>query len=174
LLFETAVAKIREIHIIPDPVLRQKAVKVPAIDKSILQLVDDMILTMQKSNGAGLAAPQVGVSLRVITLQMPDEEPFCIINPEITKRTGEVEVTEGCLSIPGYQGELKRSVTVTAKGLDRNGEKIRIKGTGLLAQALEHETDHLDGILYIDRLESEDKLYKIDPQTADEKTVCKG
>jgi peptide deformylase len=168
------VAKIREIRVIPDPVLRQKAVKVPAIDKSVLKLVDDMILTMQKSNGAGLAAPQVGVSLRVITLQMPDEEPFCIINPEITKRTGEVEVTEGCLSIPGYHGELKRSVTVTAKGLNRNGEKMRIRGTGLLAQALEHEIDHLDGILYIDRLESEDKLYKIDPQTAEEELACKG
>jgi peptide deformylase len=167
-------AKLRQIRIAPDPVLRQKAVKVPEIDKSVVQLVDDMILTMQKYDGAGLAAPQVGVSLRVITLQMPDEEPFCIINPEITKRSGEVELMEGCLSIPGYQGEVIRSVSVTAKGLNRQGGKIKIKATGLLAQALEHETDHLDGILYIDRLESEDKLYKIEAQTTQEEPACKG
>jgi peptide deformylase len=167
-------AKLRQIRIAPDPILREKAVKVPEIDKSIIELVDDMILTMQKYDGAGLAAPQVGVSLRIITIQMPEEEAFCIINPEITKRSGEVELMEGCLSIPGYQGEVKRSVSVTAKGLNRKGEKIKIKATGLLAQALEHETDHLDGILYIDRLESDDKLYKIEAQTTQEEPACKG
>ena len=167
-------AKLREIRIAPDPILREKSVRVPEIDKSVIQLVDDMILTMQEYDGAGLAAPQVGVSLRVITLQMPDEEPFCVINPEITRRSGEVELMEGCLSIPGYQGEVKRSVSVTAKGLNRKGEKIKIKATGLLAQALEHETDHLDGILYIDRIESDDKLYKIEEQTTQEEPACKG
>jgi peptide deformylase len=167
-------AKIREIRVVPDPILRQKSVRVPEIDKSILKLIDDMILTMQKSDGVGLAAPQVGVSLRIITLQMPDEEPFCIINPEITKRFGEVELMEGCLSVPGYQGEVKRSLSITVKGLNRKGEKIRIKATGLLSQAIEHETDHLDGILYIDRLESEDKLYKLEPQDNEEEPVCKG
>lgn len=158
----------------PDPVLRQKAVRVPEIDKSIIQLVDDMIMTMQKSEGVGLAAPQVGVSLRVITLQMPDQEPFCIINPEITKRNGEVELMEGCLSIPGYQGEVIRSVSIVAKGLNLKGEKIKIKAGGLLSQAIEHETDHLDGILYIDRLESDTKLYKIEPQDTREEPACKG
>ena len=167
-------AKLREIRIAPDPILREKSVRVPEIDKSIIQLVDDMILTMQEYDGAGLAAPQVGVSLRVITLQMPEQEPFCVINPEITRRSGEVELMEGCLSIPGYQGEVKRSVSVTAKGLNRKGEKIKIKATGLLAQALEHETDHLDGILYIDRIESDDKLYKIEEQTTQEEPACKG
>ncbi|MDD4924707.1 MAG: peptide deformylase [Dehalococcoidales bacterium] len=167
-------AKIREVRVIPDPVLRQKAVKVPEIDKSIIQLVDDMILTMQKEDGVGLAAPQVGVSLCVIVLQMPDQEPFCIINPEITKRSGEVELMEGCLSVPGYQGEVIRAVSIVAKGLNRKGEKIKIKASGLLSQAIEHETDHLDGILYIDRLESEDKLYKIEPQTAQKEPACKG
>lgn len=158
----------------PDPVLRQKAVRVPEIDKSIIQLVDDMIMTMQKSEGVGLAAPQVGVSLRVITLQMPDQEPFCIINPEITKRNGEVELIEGCLSVPGYQGEVIRSVSIVAKGLNLKGEKIKIKAGGLLSQAIEHETDHLDGILYIDRLESDTKLYKIEPQDTREEPACKG
>ncbi len=167
-------AKIRKIRIAPDPVLRQKAVKVPEIDKSIIQLVDDMILTMQKSDGAGLAAPQVGVSLRVIVLQMPDEEPFCIINPEITKRNGEVELMEGCLSVPGYQGEVIRSVSIVAKGLNIKGEKNKIKAGGLLSQAIEHETDHLDGILYIDRLASEDKLYKIESKTNQEEPASKG
>jgi peptide deformylase len=167
-------AKRREIRVVPDPILRQKAIRVPEIDKSILTLIDDMIFTMQKSDGVGLAAPQVGVSLRIITLQMPDEEPFCIINPEITKRFGEVELMEGCLSVPGYQGEVKRSLSITAKGLNRKGEKIRIKATGLLSQAIEHETDHLDGILYIDRLESEDKLYKLEPQDNKEEPICRG
>ncbi|MDD4874389.1 MAG: peptide deformylase [Dehalococcoidales bacterium] len=161
-------ANIREICIVPDPVLRQKAVKIPAIDKSVLRLVDDMILTMQEANGAGLAAPQVGVSVRVITLQMPEEKPFCVINPEVVKRSGEIELMEGCLSVPGYQGEVKRSVSVTVKGLNRNGEKIRMKATGLLSQALEHEIDHLDGILYLDRLVNENKLYKIEPDTNEE------
>ncbi|NLL90350.1 MAG: peptide deformylase [Dehalococcoidales bacterium] len=167
-------AKIREIRVMPDPVLRQKAVRVPEIDKSIIQLVDDMIMTMQKSEGVGLAAPQVGVSLRVITLQMPDQEPFCIINPEITKRNGEVELMEGCLSVPGYQGEVIRSVSIVAKGLNLKGEKIKIKAGGLLSQAIEHETDHLDGILYIDRLENDTKLYKIEPQDTREEPACKG
>jgi len=167
-------AKIREIRVMPDPVLRQKAVRVPEIDKSIIRLVDDMIMTMQKSEGVGLAAPQVGVSLRVITLQMPDQEPFCIINPEITKRNGEVELMEGCLSVPGYQGEVIRSVSIVAKGLNLKGEKIKIKAGGLLSQAIEHETDHLDGILYIDRLENDTKLYKIEPQDTREEPACKG
>jgi peptide deformylase len=167
-------AKIREVRVVPDPVLRQKAVRVPEIDKSIVQLVDDMILTMQKSDGVGLAAPQVGVSLRVIVLQMPDQEPFCIINPEITKRNGEVELMEGCLSVPGYQGEVIRSVSIIAKGLNIKGEKIKIKTGGLLSQAIEHETDHLDGILYIDRLASDDKLYKIETDSSQEEPACRG
>ena len=149
-------------HFPDDPVLRQKAKKVSRIDNSIQQLIDDMVETMQQANGVGLAAPQVGVSLRVAVLQMPDEEPVAIINPEIIKRDGEQEVTEGCLSIPGYFGELKRSASVTVKGQDRQGKAIRIKATGLMAEALEHEIDHLNGTLYIDRLDSQDKLHRIE------------
>ncbi len=115
---------------------------------------------MQQSKGVGLAAPQVGVSLRVIVLQMPGEEPFAIVNPEIVKQSGEQEVTEGCLSVPGYYGELKRADKVTAKGLGRNGKEIRIKATGLLAEALQHEIDHLNGVLYIDCIGETGKLYQ--------------
>jgi len=152
---------------LPDPVLRQKAKRVSAIDSSIQRLIDDMVETMQQANGVGLAAPQVGVSLRVVVVQMPGEEPITIINPKIVKRTGEREVTEGCLSVPGYAGEIKRSISVTVKGQDRQGKAIRLKGTGLMAQALEHELDHLNGTLYIDHLESQDNLHKIEPKTGD-------
>jgi len=148
-----------------DSVLRQKARRVPTIDSSIQRLIDDMVETMQQTKGVGLAAPQVGVSLRVVVLQMPGEEPIAVINPKIVKRVGEREVTEGCLSIPGYAGEIKRSVSVTVKGRDRQGKTIRIKATGLMAQALEHELDHLNGILYIDHIEGQDKLHKVETET---------
>ncbi len=148
-----------------DSVLRQKARRVPTIDSSIQRLIDGMVETMQQTNGVGLAAPQVGVSLRVVVLQMPGEEPIAIINPKMVKRVGEREVTEGCLSIPGYAGEIKRSASVTVKGRDRQGKTIRIKATGLMAQALEHELDHLNGILYIDHIEGQDKLHKIETET---------
>lgn len=156
---------IREVRHLPDTVLRGKAKRVTIIDKSILRLIDDMIATMQQANGVGLAAPQIGVPLRVVVLELPEEEPLAIINPEVVKRSGEREVVEGCLSAPGYQGMIKRSTSITVKGLNRKGEKIRIKATDLMAQALEHELDHLNGVLYIDHLESEDMLYKIEPET---------
>jgi len=145
-----------------DPVLRQKAKRVSRIDNSIQRLIDDMVETMRQANGVGLAAPQVGVPLRVIVLQMSEEEPMAIINPEIVKRLGEQEVNEGCLSVPGYFGEIKRSASVTVKGRDRQGKAIRIKATGLMAEALEHEIDHLNGTLYIDHVESQDKIHKIE------------
>jgi len=150
---------------LPDPVLRQKAKRVSTIDSSIQQLIDDMVETMQQANGVGLAAPQVGLSLRVVVVQMPGEESIVIINPKMVKRAGEREVTEGCLSVPGYAGEIKRSVSVTVKGQNRQGKAIRLKATGRMAQALEHELDHLNGILYIDHPES--KIYKIEPETGD-------
>jgi peptide deformylase len=146
-----------------DAVLRQKAKRVPKVDGSIQRLISDMIETMQQEHGVGLAAPQIGVPLRVVVLQMPEEEPLAIINPEMVKRSGEREVTEGCLSVPGYYGEIKRSVSVTVKGLDRQGKAIRLRATGLMAQALEHELDHLNGVLYVDHVDSQDKLHRIEP-----------
>jgi peptide deformylase len=124
-----------------------------------------MIDSMYEANGVGLAAPQIGVSLRVIVIGLPDEEPFALINPEIVKRTGHRLVPEGCLSVPGYRvEEMPRSTMVIAKGLDPNGKEVRIKSRDdLLAQALEHEIDHINGILYIDHLESQDDLYPYEP-----------
>jgi peptide deformylase len=156
---------VRRICCLPgDAVLRQKARRVPAFDSSLQQLIDDMLETMQQSGGVGLAAPQVGVSLRLVVIQMPDEEPIVLVNPEIVKRSGEREVVEGCLSIPGYAARIKRAISVTAKGRDRSGKEIRIKGEDLMAQALEHEIDHLDGILYIDHLANPDDLQRVVPE----------
>lgn len=152
-----------QLSVYPDPVLRLKAKRVKKIDRSILQLIDDMVETMYATGGVGLAAPQVGVSLRVAVIELPGEETIVLVNPEIVKRSGEIEVTEGCLSVPGYRGEIKRPEKVTAKALDRNGKAFRIKGEGLLAEALEHEIDHLNGVLYIDHLDSIDDLEKISP-----------
>ena len=152
---------------LPDPVLRQKARRVTRIDDALQKLIDDMIDTMRAANGVGLAANQVGVLQRVVVIQIPEEEDVrVLINPEITRREGERLVEEGCLSIPGYRGELTRSLKVRARALDRDGNTVRIKAEGLLAQALEHETDHINGTLYIDHLESSEKLWKLEPQEA--------
>ena len=155
---------VRKICCLPEAVLRQKSKKVPKVDASIRRLIGDMVETMIQAEGVGLAAPQVGISLRVAVLQMPEEEPIAIINPKVVKRAGERPVMEGCLSVPGYQGEVKRSISVIVKGLDQQGKEIRIKATGLMAQALEHEIDHLNGVLYVDRIDDEAKLYKIGPE----------
>jgi peptide deformylase len=149
---------------VPNSVLRQKAKRVTSVDKSIQKLVDDMIETMREFSGVGLAAPQIGVSLRIAVIEIPDEEVITLINPEIIKRTGERTLDEACLSVPGYQGTITRSVQVKAKALDRNGKAIRIKGEELLAQALEHEIDHLDGVLYIDHIDNPEDLRKITPE----------
>ena len=155
---------IRKIYCLPEAVLKQKAKKVPKIDASIRQLIEDMIETMIQAEGVGLAAPQVGISLRIAVLQMPEEEPFAIVNPKVVKCTGERPVMEGCLSVPGYQGEVTRSISINIKALNEHGKEIRVKATGLMAQALEHEIDHLNGVLYIDRIEDETKLYEIEPE----------
>jgi peptide deformylase len=153
------------IRVFPDPVLKQKAKRVRSIDSSIKKLISDMTETLHAETGrVGLAAPQVGVPLRIIVIGLPEGEDIALINPEIVRRKGERLVTEGCLSVPGYFGEVKRAESVTVKGRDQNGKEVRIKAEGLLAQALEHEIDHLNGTLYLDRLESMDKLYKIEPE----------
>jgi peptide deformylase len=154
------------IRTVPDPVLRQKTKRVNSIDKSVKKLIADMRETLHADPGrVGLAAPQVGVSLRIAVICLPEEvDDIILINGEIVRRKGKRLVSEGCLSVPGYIGELYRAESVTAKGLDINGKEIRIKAEDLLAQALEHEIDHLNGILYIDHLESEDSLRKIGPE----------
>jgi len=157
------------IHIAPDPILQQKAKRVRNIGGSINKLIGDMIETMHAAPGVGLAAPQVGIPLRVIVISLPEQEDIALINPEIVRRKGERGVNEGCLSVPGYVGQLKRAESVTVKGRDQNGKEIRIKAEELLAQALEHEIDHINGVLYIDRLESMDDLRKIEPEEEEEK-----
>jgi peptide deformylase len=153
------------IRTLPDPVLRQKAKRVRTIDGSIKKLIADMLETMHADPGrVGLAAPQVGVSLRVIVIGIPDKADIVLINPEIVRRKGSRLVSEGCLSVPGYAGQISRAESVTAKGRDPSGKEIRIKAEGLLAQALEHEIDHLNGRLYIDHLESIAELRKIEAE----------
>ena len=154
-----------QMRIVPDSILRQKAKRVSNINASLKKLIDDMIETMHGAQGVGLAANQVGVLQRVIVIQLPEEEePRVFINPEIIRREGEREVEEGCLSIPGYRGLVRRSVKVRAKGLDPNGKQVRVNADELLAQALEHEIDHLNGTLYIDRLVDRDQLWKEEPE----------
>lgn len=158
-----------KLHYLPDPVLKRKAKRVSTIDASIKKLAADMIETMHAINGVGLAAPQVGVSLRVIVLGMPEEKDIVMINPEVVKKSGERLIVERCLSVPGYYGEVKRAESVTVKGKDLKGKEFRIKAKDLLAQALEHELYHLNGTLYVDHLESLDKLKKNEPEeTAEE------
>jgi peptide deformylase len=162
-----------EIRTFPDPVLKQKAKRVGTIDGSVKKLIADMLETVHAAPGrAGLAAPQVGVSLRVCVISAPEEEggeekDIVLVNPVLVRKSGERELEEGCLSLPGYYGEIVRAETVTVKGLDRKGKETRIKGEGLLAQALEHELDHLNGVLYIDRLESSEKLHKVEPDVTE-------
>lgn len=152
----------------PDPILQRKAKRVKGMDPKIGKLIDDMLETLPAVSGAGLAAPQVGVPLRVTVIHSPDEEPIVLINPEIVKRSGERVVDEACLSVPGYRGEIKRSVSITVKGRNRHWKEIRVKATGLLAQCLEHEIDHLNGVLYVDHLESPDRLERVQPDEEEE------
>jgi peptide deformylase len=143
-----------------EAVLRAVAKKVKRIDDSILTLVEDMIDSMRAANGVGLAAPQIGVSLKVVVIEMPAASPFVMINPEIVKRSGARRITEGCLSVPGYLGEVIRSTRVTAKGMSLDGKEIRIRAEDdVLAQALEHEINHINGIVYIDQVVSPDRLW---------------
>ena len=152
------------IRTLPEPVLRQKSKRISNIDSAVRRLIENMRETMYAARGVGLAAPQVGTPLRLIVIGIPEEEDIVLINPQIVRRSGERLVDEGCLSVPGYVGQIKRAESVTAKGRDQNGKEIRIKADNLLAQALEHEIDHLNGILYIDHLESTDNLRKIAPE----------
>jgi peptide deformylase len=146
----------------PDPVLREKAKRVTNVDKAVHRLIDNMIETLHQSSGVGLAANQVGIPLRIVIINMPEEELLVLINPEIVEKKGERLVMEGCLSIPGYHAEIKRAEIVKVKAKDRQGILIRIKADDLLAQALEHEIDHLNGILYIDHLEDKSQLLKVE------------
>ncbi len=163
-----------------DPVLRQKAKKVKDFGPSLQSLINDLVDTMREAPGLGLAAPQVGVSLRVAVIELPepeedDENPdpysgklIVICNPEIVKTWGDEEGQEGCLSLPDYVGEVKRAARVVVKAQDERGKPIRLRAEGLMARVLQHEIDHLNGNLFVDRLESLDKLFRVEPSDQEE------
>ena len=153
---------ILNMRILPDPILRKQAKKVAKVTPQLKKLVENMVETMHDQNGVGLAANQVGSLQKVAVIQTPDmEEPMVLINPEIMKKEGERQVEEGCLSVPGYRGLVTRSEKVRAKAMGLDGKIYRVNADELLAQALEHEIDHLNGILYIDHLVDHESLYKI-------------
>lgn len=141
---------LRNIRINEDPILRKISKVVKNIDERTQILIDDMLDTMYESNGVGLAAPQVGILKRVVVIDIGDG-PIILINPEIVETNGEVKDVEGCLSLPGKQGNVIRPKYVKVKAEDRDGNSIEIQGDDLLARALCHEIDHLNGILYTDK-----------------------
>jgi peptide deformylase len=154
---------LRTIVTLPDPVLRKKAREVHKFDKDLHQLIDDMVETMREAPGVGLAAPQIGLSERLIVVEYyerdEDEEDedapkklFAVINPEIIKASDEMAMgVEGCLSIPGLQGEVERHAEIQIKGLNRHGKPVKIKAKGWMARIFQHEIDHLNGVLFPDR-----------------------
>jgi len=143
---------ILEIKEYGEPVLREKALPVEEITPEILNLIKDMAETMYADSGVGFAAPQVGVSKRIMVIDGDEDGLIVLINPMIVKSEGEVVDEEGCLSVPGIYSQVKRSSKVTVKALNENGDPIEITKEGLTARALQHEIDHLDGILFIDRI----------------------
>jgi peptide deformylase len=146
---------LHEIRILGDPVLRQEAEPVAVVDDEVRHLIDEMLETMYDADGVGLAAPQIGLSRRIIVVDVHEEEvpAFGLVNPVIVERSVEVERgEEGCLSIPGLKEIVERAARVVVEGLDRDGNPRRIEATGLLARALQHEVDHLDGLLFLDRV----------------------
>jgi len=148
----------RNILVYPDPFLARKAAPVTAVDDRVRTLIRDMFETMYAAEGVGLAAPQVGVGKRVIVVDVtPVDEtiaPMALVNPEIVDRKGSVLGEEGCLSVPGVQGEVPRAETVVVRGLDEQGNPVHLQAEGILSRALQHEIDHLDGVLFIDRIPS--------------------
>ncbi|MBQ9200521.1 MAG: peptide deformylase [Lachnospiraceae bacterium] len=151
---------IRNIRIDGDDILRKKCKPVEKMTDRINTLIDDMFDTMYAANGVGLAAPQVGVLKRIVVIDVMDDNPLCLINPYIVSSDGEQEGEEGCLSLPGLSGNVKRPNHVVCKALDRNMQEITVEGEELLARAICHELDHLDGILYKDL--ATDGLHSID------------
>ena len=145
---------VQDIRILGDSALRVRCSEVEQIDDEVRQLVDDLMDTMSAADGLGLAAPQVGLSLRVFVYDVrePEIEPGVLINPRFVEAGGSVRDTEGCLSIPGLNEMVERYSEVVVEGLDRDGRAVRIEATDLLSRCLQHENDHLDGILFIDRL----------------------
>ncbi len=144
---------IRTIRLEGDEILKKESRQVEVIDERIKELLDDMVETMHKYNGVGLAAVQVGILKRVIVIDLYDDKgPIKLINPVIIKQKGEQEVEEGCLSFPNKYAKMIRPKEVTVEALDENGKKVKIQAKDLLAQALSHEIDHLNGVVFVDKM----------------------
>ncbi len=146
----------RTILTYPDPFLQVKARPVARVDESVRQLVRDLFETMYEGHGIGLAATQVGVDRRVLVVDVspvaPEHPPFALVNPEIVECRGKEEGNEGCLSVPGVEGPVVRSGYILVRGMDENGTPVVLSARGLLARCIQHEIDHLDGVLFIDKL----------------------
>ena len=151
---------VRRILTADEPILREKTKRVADFDASLRRLLDDLLETMRDAPGIGLAANQVGVPLQVAVIEI-DGKVTELINPKLVRRSGSVVDWEGCLSIPGFVAEVERAEKVTVKARDRHGKEFRIKGDELLGRALQHEIDHLNGVLYIDYLESLEELVRV-------------
>ncbi len=151
---------IRRILTADEPILRERTKRVSTFDASLHRLLDDMLVTMRDAPGVGLAANQIGIPLQVAIVEI-DDKITELVNPQIVKGSGEQVDWEGCLSIPGYVAEVARHEKVTVKARDRHGKEFRVRGTELLARALQHEIDHLNGTLYIDHLESLEELVRV-------------
>ena len=154
-----------------DKILRGKAKRVGRIDDSIRRLIDDMIDTMRDAPGVGLAAPQIGVPLRVIVVEYEDDL-YTIINPEIVKSSGEATDEEGCLSAPHWQAPVTRASSLLVKGRDRNGKEVRIKADDWLARIFQHEVDHLDGVLFLDKVHDRSTIHWVDPEDDEERPAA--
>ncbi len=165
---------VREIKTLKDPVLRKPAKKVAKVTPELRKLIDDMFETMRAANGLGLAAPQIGVLQRVFVVELEEDEatpgsgvPYALINPEIVKSSEDREAgQEGCLSIPGWRGEVERPVKVVVRALDRDGQRVKLEFEGLVARAMQHELDHLDGVLFIDKLTAPDRIWRVNESEA--------
>ncbi len=157
---------IRNIRVDGDDVLRKKCKPVDKMTERLSTLIDDMFDTMYEANGVGLAAPQVGVLRRIVVIDVQDGNPLTLINPVIVEEDGEQTGPEGCLSLPGLQGDVTRPNHVVCKALDRDMNEITVEGEELLARAICHELDHLDGVLYKDL--AIDGLYKVEPVQQEE------
>jgi peptide deformylase len=151
---------VRRILTADEPILREKTKRVAEFDASLRRLLDDLLETMRDAPGIGLAANQVGVPLQVAVIEIEGKVTE-LINPKLVRRSGSVVDWEGCLSIPGFVAEVERAERVTVKARDRHGKEFRIKGDELLGRALQHEIDHLNGVLYIDYLESLEELVRV-------------
>ena len=162
---------IRKIITTENPILRQKAKKVHRFDPSLQRLVDDMFETMRVASGVGLAAPQIAQSIRVFVAEYEDHK-VAMFNPEIVKAEGEELGSEGCLSIPGYAGDnIRRATKILVKGQDVRGKPMRIAAEGWFARILQHEIDHLDGILFLDRLDRREDLREVTEEDIEEQGV---